>query len=312
MKLKFCVMKKFVSSILLILIVSSFSVAQIKRAPIKYHEDSLKTVHHDTIDEHYVEFNGIKFFTLKFGVNSFPFGSNTVEYLAGTAPNNYVGQSDFQYGKGYEIKANYGKYISENIGIEWNFQALIGGKNSISYRYSDSSLNLSVSSSYSVNSFLTGPSVTYQSKGEYWFPYFRAGLLLGFSQKNINETAHVFQNSGGYIGKFKQITSEYGGYTTGYTIDFGIMKKIDKKHLLFVEVGYNNLNQSFKNATVDEATFNGNDVLYSYSTQEKETIFVDKLSSTSNTDPNKPLEIEKYKTILNSIGIKFGCKFLLY
>lgn len=308
MIVKFYSMIKNIQALLLLLIFSTISYAQIKRAPVKYNEDSLKTVKHDTVDEHYVEFTGQKFFTLKFGVNTFPFGSNSVDYFTGNMPN----QADFQYGRGYEIKGNYGVYFNENFALEWNLHAIIGAKNGLSFRDSDSSISISVSNSYSVNSFLTGPSITYQSKGEYWFPYARVGYLFGASQKNIVENINIFDNTGSsYFGKLKLNSSEFGGLTTGYTIDLGIMKKIDKKHLLFVEIGYNSLNQTFKNGSLDVASFNGNDVLNTFTTQQKETIFVDKLTSSSNNDPNKPLEVLKEKTILNSIGIKFGCKFLL-
>lgn len=310
---KIYIMLKSTYSLIFLLLFSIVGFSQIKRSPVIYNEDSLKTAKHDTVDEHYVEFTGLRFFTLKFGVNSFPFGSNSVDYYAGMSPNNYIAEQTFQYGKGYELKANYGKYLTENIAFEWNLQAIIGAKNGLSYRFSDSSLVYSASSSYSCNSYLTGPSVTYQSKGNYWFLYARAGALFGVSTKTIDENYNVYDNNGGgYYGKFKFNTSESGGITSGYTIDLGIMKKIDKYHLLFVEIGYNSLTNTFKNATLNTGTFNDYDVLYSYDTYEKETVFVDKLTNTSNTDPNKPYEEVKYKTILSSIGIKFGCKFLLH
>ena len=75
---------------------------------------------------------------------------------------------------------------------------------------------------------------------------------------------------------------------------------------LFGEIEYIGLSIKSGSATVTEYTFEGNDMLPSFKTFQKEVEYVDEIDSSVKFDPDKPSQALKQKAPFSSFGLNIG------
>ena len=100
-----------------------------------------------------------------------------------------------------------------------------------------------------------------------------------------------------------------GKFALGYSGSIGVKVSLGDKLAIFAELQSINLAIKRDASEITKYDIAGNSVLQDLEVSDKKTIFVDEISSTSNTDDSKPSQALTSSTNYNSLGINIGLKF---
>lgn len=209
------------------------------------------------------------------------------------------------FGKGLGFTLRGGSRINDNLSAELGFSYLLGGK-----VITDEASSPSTQSSTEVKGtqIRVLPSLRFSGKNEGLHLYGRIGLVLpvGVTSKSTQTT------SGTDIGGNAQETilkrDRTNAFAIGYFGAIGVSIKIADNMQFFAEAEHISLRTKQKTAVLTDYTVNGSSQLESLTTQQKQTEYVDELTSSDNTKIDEPLRVRAITQNFSSIGLNFGIK----
>lgn len=215
------------------------------------------------------------------------------------------------FGKGLDLGFGAGYMLTKNIGVECNFNYLIGGKT----QATDASNTSAPADVYVLKGRMLRIIPTVKiSTGEKIRVYSKIGLVLGVFNRFIEEDTYYYSNWMGGVDKSERTTVMKGGISMGFKgnlgVDFALSDRLD----LFSEVYFISQAWAPKKAEITRYLFNGEDKLGTLTTRQRETEFVDEYNYNTtipDTQPDKSLKIYlPYSSWGINIGIKikFGKK----
>lgn len=210
-------------------------------------------------------------------------------------------------GKGMNLGANIGYMFNSKFGIDLGLSYLIGGKSTfqtIYYRTDDQEFYEDVFSSKMLR---VSPSFIFVADLLKINPYAKFGLVIGMG-KITHDYTYMFDSNGTFDATDVEELS--GGLALGLTAGIGALYNLTGNISLFGEINMINMSWAPEKGKLIESITNGEDQLPSLSVEEKETIFVDKLTRPYmyQTDPNKPRENLKMHFPFGSFGVNFGLR----
>ncbi|MEY3418227.1 MAG: hypothetical protein RL711_1305 [Bacteroidota bacterium] len=311
MKVKFYVCMAFVFMFALT------SNAQIKRNRITYgdenadnkdtakkYDSSNEIIYQDKLDYKF-------YLNTNLGYNLPLGGSSEITQTASSFSLNSL-----SYGKGGDIAAGLGFYFNKYIAVEFNLGKQYGASQSFnsSDQYTDTvnglaqQVTIRANTAYSADILKINPNIVLRYPGKFISPYMKFGTIIGLStRQEIQNYDH--QLYGNFIWTYKDIS----GSGIGLTSSIGVEKMVYQGlGFLFVEMNYVALNQTYESGSMTSATLDGTNILGGYSVASKEYIYVDTIDKNYTiTNTNVPRQELKKLFNCNSIGFKFGVKFII-
>jgi hypothetical protein len=218
-------------------------------------------------------------------------------------------------GKGFNAGASVGYMFNKFVGAELQLNYLIGASTSAESSYTDTDIDNGMTTSYtekyttslSSNMFRATPTLVVKTGFDKINPYAKLGVVLGFGSTTIE------QESTG-TGFDQTMKMEYtGGVAIGLNASVGVLFETEGMVSYFVEVNSVNMNHSYTTGEITEYKVNGMDELGSLSTSDKEVVFSDETTYSSDEEPNENEPSQALKTSLpfGSIGLNAGVRFNL-
>jgi Outer membrane protein beta-barrel domain len=212
------------------------------------------------------------------------------------------------YGNGLNGGIAGGYMFNKNLGVELGLSAYYGFpiKQTTDIAVGESSSTNTVNKTHEF-AFQVIPSVVLKTGMEKFDPYARFGLLIGaYDAVYEKETRTVGNDSYLTEGRY------YGGVPVGYSVAGGVEYPNICKHFdLFAEIECNGFNYTPTKYKMTKYTVNGDDMLGTLPTKEKQTVFVKKYDyneTISNDSPNKELR-ESFVSSSVHLNIGFTYRF---
>lgn len=209
------------------------------------------------------------------------------------------------YGGGINTSLNVGYMFNEHVGAELGLNYLLGNKvtqDEVTFGgFSSTTITQS-------NQFRINPSLVISSGGKL-AAYGKLGLVVPVAGSTITE----YRDNAGNA----QDIESAGSFSFGYQGALGVSYSISEKLSLFGEFSGVNLRIKSKSQTVTSFSAIGIDVLGLMTTYDKETVYVDQLSNSSNNSSynanyseNSAKEelanTSNYNAQFINIGVKFN------
>jgi len=214
-------------------------------------------------------------------------------------------------GKGLNFGGTFGYMLNKNIGAELGLSYLIGGTTTQKNASTGSSTNYySTNTDYSASMLRINPSIVIASGLDGINPYAKFGAVIGTGSftADVNES----QTYSSKTSVFKQTTKYSGGLAVGVSASLGASFKLNDKISLFGELALISLSYAPTKGEITAYTENGADKLSSLTTNDKQTDFVDKTTTTSTATPDsQPNQQLKSKYPFGSFGLNIGLKYTL-
>lgn len=212
-------------------------------------------------------------------------------------------------GNGIQANLTPGYMFGEHFGVELGLNGFFGSKTTVEKETSPYGEKKHTQAS---NQFRITPAFIIKSGGEKISVYARTGLvlpLIGSVKSEINDATLPATT---IITELK--TS--GKVSLGYTGAIGLNVHFGKKIGFFAEVGATSLRVKSKKTEINKYTVNGNDLLSAVPTYIKETNYVDKLTTSSNStttnsagfDSNKAQDKLRQEANFSNFFIQVGFK----
>lgn len=184
-------------------------------------------------------------------------------------------------GSGFQANLTPGYMFGDHFGIELGLNGFFGSKMIIdeatvptgNYEHTQSSTQFRIS-----------PALVITSGGEKISAYARGGLVMPL----IGSVKSSISNSTNPSAVTEVELNTTGKVTLGYTGAVGLNVHFGEKFGFFAEVGANSLRVKSKETEITKYTVNGSDVLGSMDTYDKETVYVDELTNSSNNSSVNP------------------------
>lgn len=216
-------------------------------------------------------------------------------------------------GKGMNFGASFGYMFNKNLGAELGLNYLLGGKTSATYTDHSTYIDVSGTNSnsstekeeYSAKMFQINPTLVLAGGFEKWNPYGKFGVVLGFGSI-YNDLTYSDSDGDNWTGQIKMNE----GMAFGFSGAFGVQYALNENLSLFGELNLISMSYSPNKGEVTEYTFNGVDMLDTFSDEEKQIEYVDKISENSNsTTPSTINQELRTSYQFSSIGLKVGLAF---
>lgn len=209
------------------------------------------------------------------------------------------------YGGGFNTSLNVGYMFNEHVGAELGLNYLMGNK------VTQDEVNWDTFSSTTVtqsSQFRVNPSLVITSGGKV-AAYGKLGFVIPVAGSTVTE----YRDN---AGNAQDIESS-GSFSLGYQGALGVSYGISDKLSIFGEISGVSLRIKSKSQTVTKASAMGIDALPFMTTYDKETVFVDELSGSSNnssynvnySDASAKEELantSNYNAQFINIGVKFN------
>lgn len=162
--------------------------------------------------------------------------------------------------------------------------------------------------------FRITPAVIVKSGGEKVSVYTRAGLVLPL----IGSVKSEIDNQTNPLAPTMIELTTSGKVALGYTGALGLNVHFGTKFGFFAEVGATSLRVKSKETEIKKYTVNGNDAMGAMTTSDKQTTYVDELTSSSNNASTNPggfdntkateelRQIANFSNFFVQVGIKFS------
>ncbi len=205
------------------------------------------------------------------------------------------------FGNGLQFSLRGGFKMSQNFGFELGVSYLSGFNSTVRDATGPNSSDIIKAKSTQVN---LKPGVLFETSNDALTLYSRMGFVLPVGGKTtVNQETE-------FTGTQTNIKTENtGAFSLGYFGGAGVSIKMGDNLKVFVEVESVNLRIKQKTSVITEYSVDGSDQLSSLSTQNKETEYVDAVSSSDNTDINQPRKILANTTNFSSFGFNVGVRF---
>lgn len=207
------------------------------------------------------------------------------------------------FGKGLNFDYAFGGMFSKYVGVELGLSYLMGLKTkSESSYFSQYYGSGTYSTEVSAQMFRIIPAVVITPGLENINPYARVGMVIGLGSIFINEEDY-------YDGEMMtRETKLNGGVALGLNTAAGVQFNINNIISFYVELNIVSMSYAPSKGEITLYELNGMDRLYTLTTRERETEFVDELTYNYNYDPpeNQPDENLEMKFPFSSFGSSFG------
>lgn len=204
-------------------------------------------------------------------------GTNTTTTASSYNEENIYGT----LGSGIQANLTPGYMFGDHFGVELGLNGFFGSKTTIDEATVPTGTYEHIQSS---SQFRISPAIVIKSGGEKVSAYARGGLvlpLMGSVQSEINNSTNPSA-----ITEVELKTT--GKVSLGYTGAVGLNVHFGQKFGFFAEVGANSLRVKSKETEITKYNFNGSDVLGTMDTYDKETVYVDELTNSSNNTSTNP------------------------
>lgn len=205
------------------------------------------------------------------------------------------------FANGINITFNGGFKNSQHFGFDLGVNYLLGNKSIIGEVESP----VSEGQTTIQNTLLRiMPGVTFSTDNSALTLYSRIGLVLPVFSNSVREQTLTSSGTTTF-----QKTEGTGAFSIGYFGAIGVSVKVADNLKIFGEAEAINLQIKQKTDVLTEYTVDGADQLGGFYTQDKETEYVDEVTSSDNTDLNKPRKILAGMLNYNSLGFNIGIRF---
>jgi opacity protein-like surface antigen len=211
-------------------------------------------------------------------------------------------QVNVSLGKGVSLGAAIGVMFNENIGAELGISYLLGGKSKAQDKYIGGTTDYSLSS----RMLRVNPSLVLSSNSEKIKPYAKFGVMVGAGSVFYE---FIDNDDGDEVRLLMKLNE---GIAAGLTSGIGATFNSSENIAFYGELNMVNMSYAPTKGEITEATFNGADRLPQFTTNEKETEFVDSYTSTGGNPPDsQPSQSLKQKLPFGSFGLCFGVRINL-
>jgi hypothetical protein len=220
------------------------------------------------------------------GAGKSAIGSET----SGTKTTNIYGS----FGKGINLGLNPGFMFTENLGVQFGVNYLMGGTQTL---YKDANEIMEGKS----NGLRLTPQLVVKLENGL---YSRFGMIVPVMGKTV-----VTDVDNDYYGSGQKLEAEFesvGSFSTGFIGSVGYGYKMSDNMTLFGEVEYISLLIKSGTRTITKYDVAGVDQLANMTTSQKETEYVDEIDSATVTTTSEPSKALKDKTVFSSFGVNFG------
>ena len=207
-------------------------------------------------------------------------------------------------GAGIPISLAGGYMISENFGVELGFTYLMGSELTLGTSTKVSGYKNTTTSKGSQIRILpqlvisTGSAMPVEI-------YAKTGLLVPVSGSTTINSETL--DAAGFKSSVEYSTK--GAFSLGYTGTLGVAYGITDQLSVFGEMQGVNLGIKGASVTMTKNTYKDEDKLSDLKVNQKETVFVDELTSEMNTKDSEPSSSLATISNYSSIGFNFGVKF---
>lgn len=217
------------------------------------------------------------------------------------------------YGQGLNFGLKLGYMINSNFGVDLNTSYLTSSK----FEYSDYEKHDNAWAGYyetttnryeQAKMLRFNPSIIMSMGNEKIAPFTKIGVVFGIGSVEQN-VEQLYSN--GNSTKYSVLVN--GGVSIGASAEIGLKMKITQKLSFVGSLNLLAMNYAPKKGEYTTYTENGEDVLGSWQTSDREVNFVDEYS-VSSSDPNNSNEPSKELKMylpFSSIGLNVGIRFSL-
>jgi hypothetical protein len=227
-----------------------------------------------------------------------------------------IKNADSEMGGGIPVTVRAGYMINNYVGADIGFNYLIGNKTSHTrISANDQVVNITGETRQA----RLNPAIVFSTNRDLDLSaYSRLGLVLplgGVTTMRYDVPASSTHNRANTI-QTEEIRGRFG---VGYSGTLGAQYRIYERMYLFAEVEAIHLAVRRTSSQVTFFSLNGNDALNQLNRYERETNYVNELTSTSNNprtnsnvNDNLPSDQLTSTTFFNSVGMNFGIKYRIF
>ena len=219
------------------------------------------------------------------------------------------------YGSGINFNAAAGYKFSPFIGVDLNISYLMGKEfSSTSTIETGNNSIFEVGESTKSKGFFFAPAIMFMAGTENIRPYGLVGFIAG-SLKVEDETI-LFTDNTDTQAMYTVNTEVKGDFAFGFRGGLGVDFNISDRFSIYVEGIFNSIAYYPKSSEVVVADIDGDDVLSDLTVRQRETVYVDEITTTSingaiQIDPDEPLQELRSPRPLSSVGVNVGLKIKL-
>jgi hypothetical protein len=204
-------------------------------------------------------------------------GTSTTSTLSSYNEENIYGT----LGSGILANLTPGYMFGEHFGIELGLNGFFGSKTVVDEASVPTGTYERTQSS---TQFRVSPAIVIKSGGEKISAYARGGLVLPL----IGSVRSEVNNSTNPAAVTEAELKTTGKVSLGYTGAVGLNVHFGQKFGFFAEVGANSLRVKSKETEITKYVVNGSDQLGNMDTYDRETVYVDELTNSSNNTGTNP------------------------
>ncbi|MBT8327224.1 MAG: porin family protein [Bacteroidia bacterium] len=207
----------------------------------------------------------------------------------------------YSFGEGIQVKLAYGHMFTDVFGVELGVSQLLGTEHESSGEYSWGKYI----SKQKANLTTINPSIVYLFSSNKVSPYAKFGLsgTLGTIKDSYE------YESGSYKNLMESETTSK--FNWGITSALGASLKLNDNLSLLGEASFMSSTFNPKKLITTKYEIDGEDQLSEMTTREKETVFVDKVTTDNDEEPNdnQPEEYPSFKLPMSNLAFTFGIKY---
>jgi hypothetical protein len=211
-------------------------------------------------------------------------------------------------GQGFQPHIAFGYKFNPNVGLEFGYGYLLGGK--VKGEINDaSSPNVETGTQEMwarMHQFMIGARVT-ASEGSFQ-PYMRIGMAFGVGGRIYNET-ETTTSGPAFSSSYHMMEEYYGGLAFGFTGGLGVHYHTSDMFAIFLEASMVAQNYSPNNSEITTLDVDGQDQLGSMTIRQKETEYVKEYTVTGPPNDGQPDQDLRFFLPMSSIGLTAGVHF---
>ncbi len=209
------------------------------------------------------------------------------------------------FGQGLNIGVSYGYMFNDNLGIDIGISYLKGSKVKAVQEFNTFFGDLKINQISSASMIRLAPSLIISAGLEGINPYGKFGFILGSTTVN-NQVEEKYSSD-----KLEYEFRQNGGISFGLSSALGLDIQLSSNFSLFGELNLIGMSYAPKRAEITKFEENGTDILKQLDKSEREIIYVKKLETNEDIEPNsnEPGKVLGIKLPFSSIGFNLGVKY---
>jgi len=253
------------------------------------------------------------------GGYSFPTSTAQAGEITSYGTNNYpasIRNANSEMGGGFPMIVRAGYMITNFVGADIGFNYLIGNKNTQTQAIANGQTAIIEGQTQQAR---LNPAIVFSTNRDMDLSaYSRLGLVLPLGGVTTLQfdVPSIFSNNGAPTTQTEEIRGRFG---VGYSGTLGAQYRVYERMYLFAEVEAIHLAVRRNSSQVTAFTLSGNDALDQLNRYNRETNYVNELTSTSNNprtnpNPNENLPADELTstTFFNSVGVNIGIKYRIF